>query len=326
MDQVCGTHSGPRVATRRPRGLRALGALALCAGLLALAFCGAAARAAGAPPRRPPEPGNLWQAYPLDAGPKSVDAAHAKRAGARSASSSTSSRSSLLLWIALAALGASAVAFAVWWRRSGRQWPLATRLAAEHGFVLAAHGPRLFSGTVRGAGPVDAEVVAAERPSPNGSHAGATRGEVTKLKQKQLPRLQERKEDDVGVLKAKLAGSTSRSPTQRPAPAAPSAPLRTIQAKRCRVVWWRGYVKSEFQAQLLSPGHAVVVRRSPAFRWSKAEPPPAEHAEASQAHAALKKELEAAGWVVARRGKDWYAIEFERRLIGGGRGRAEHEQ
>jgi hypothetical protein len=169
-------------------------------------------------------------------------------------------------------------------------------------------------------------VVPAERPSPNGSHAVTTREEVTKLKQKQLPKLQERKEGDVGVLKAKLAGSTSRSPSERAAPVEPPAPLRTIQAKRCRIVWWRGYVKSEFQAQLLSPGQSVVVRRSPAFRWSRAEPPPAEHAEASQAHAALTKELEAAGWVVSRRGRDWYAIEFERRLIGGGRGRVEHEQ
>ena len=322
MAQVCGTHPGPGVATRRPHGLRTVGALALCAGLLALAFSGAAVGADGAPPRQPPQPGNLWHAYPLDAGPKSVDVAHPKRAAARPASSSTSNRSPLLLWIALAALGASAAAFAAWWRRSGRPWPLATRLAAEHGFVLAAHGPRLFTGTVRDGGQVDAEVIPAERPSTNGRQPVTGGSDATKLKQKQLPTLRERKEGDVGLLKAKLAGSTS----QRPVPVAPPSPLPTIEAKRCRIVWWRGYVKSEFQAQLLSPGRAVVVRRSPAFRWSRAAPPPAEHAEASQAHAALKKELEAAGWVVARRGRDWYAIEFERRLMGGGRGRVEHEQ
>jgi hypothetical protein len=158
-----------------------------------------------------------------------------------------------------------------------------------------------------------AEVVG-ERSLLKRKQAGASPSEVSKLKEKERRKPPERKKDDVGVLREKLATAPSSQPR---APVPRPAPLRPAPANRCRIVWWRGYVKSEFQAQLPSAdGRAAVVATSPAFRWSRGEAPPADLPEAAEAHAALRKELEADGWVAAREGAEWYAIEFDRK--GGG--------
>ena len=155
--------------------------------------------------------------------------------------------------------------------------------------------------------------VAGERSLLKRKQAGASPSEVSKLKEKERRKPPERK-DDVGVLREKLA--TARS-SQRRAPVPRPAPLRPVPPNRCRIVWWRGYVKSEFQAQLASAdGRAAVVATSPAFRWSKGEAPPADLPAAAEAHAALRRELETDGWVAAREGAEWYAIEFDRK--GGG--------
>jgi hypothetical protein len=357
MAQVCGTHPGLRVARWRPRGLRVLRALALCAAAAALVSTTEAARADSAPPRHPPQPQNLWHAYPLDDRSPGASPTPASPAAAEP-TSTNSNGAPVLLWVAVAAFGAAAVAFAVWWRRSGRSWPLADRLVADHGLVFATQGPhvharvsprlqvsvarltRMFTETVRRPAPVDAKVEqspaanasaapddsAAERSLLKRKGADPKRSETRKLKEKERRMPRERGDDDVSVLKAKLAESSSHSPAQRPVSVAAPASLRPFRANRCRIGWWRGYVKSEFYAHLPSPdGRFAVVARSPAFRWSKAEPPPADAAGAVQAHAVLREELEAAGWIAARQGKDWYAVEFERPPVGGGRGRAEHE-
>lgn len=85
------------------------------------------------------------------------------------------------------------------------------------------------------------------------------------------------------------------------------------QPTKCRIVWWRGYVKSAFQAvPVPGSGGGHPIAESPYFRWRKAQPPPQDE-EALPAHRALVERLEEDGWAVVRTGKDWFALELERR-------------
>jgi hypothetical protein len=292
MAHVCGIH---------------LRVLALCAALAVLGLTAGAARADNAAPS--PQPQNLWHAYPLDNGSRSPAAPRATRAAART-SSTDSGRSTVLLWVAVAAFGAAAAAFAVSRRRSGRPWPLPGRLSHQH-LVLAADGA-----------PVEAEPVAA--PSPPRPPPQKLRSQEAKtLKEKKRRTPPAKSKDDVSVLRAKLAAS----PPSKPASVAAPVRLQPVPATRCHIGWWRGYVKSEFQAYSAPrERERAVVATSPPFRWSKAEPPPEDLAEAVSAHAALRRELEAAGWVATGTRGRWFAIEFERLPNGGGRGKADHEQ
>jgi hypothetical protein len=81
---------------------------------------------------------------------------------------------------------------------------------------------------------------------------------------------------------------------------------------KCRIVWWRGYVKSAFQAvPVPGSGGGYPIAESPYFRWRKPEPPPQDE-EALPAHRALVERLEEDGWAVVCTGKDWFALELER--------------
>ena len=79
----------------------------------------------------------------------------------------------------------------------------------------------------------------------------------------------------------------------------------------CRIIWWRGYVKSRFIA-IAEPnreGNAVIAA-SPFFRWRRAEPPP-ETPEIAQALGTLVEGLEQRGWRVSRRGRRWFSVHMQ---------------
>lgn len=310
MAQVCGIHRG------------VLRAVALCAAVAAFAWTAEPARADGSPPRPSPQPQNLWHAYPLDNGSRASKPSRAARVSARS-SGTESGRSAVLLWVAVAAFGAAVVAFAVS-RRSGRVWPLAVRLRDQR-LALAGGGPAVEVEAVSAARPSAAtKELPSERSLLKRKRAEEPRSEAKTLKEKKRRTAPARPADDVSVLRAKLAASP---PQTKREPVAEPARLRPVPATRCHIGWWRGYVKSEFQAYSAPrERERAVVATSPPFRWSKAEPPPEDLAEAVSALAALRRELEAAGWVATGTRGRWFAIEFERRPNGGGRGKADHEQ
>jgi hypothetical protein len=113
-----------------------------------------------------------------------------------------------------------------------------------------------------------------------------------------------------------LAVPATRTPAggQRDVARRPEQPLSLNQApaSRCRIIWWRGYFKSQFLAIARSPsGEEDVLAESPHFRWSKAEPPPS-NPTTLEAHRSLVEALVQEGWSVASTGEHWFMVELER--------------
>jgi hypothetical protein len=82
----------------------------------------------------------------------------------------------------------------------------------------------------------------------------------------------------------------------------------------CEIVWWRGYVKSEFYALGLDADRREYeIARSPQFRWYKADAPPPDNTEALRAHETLVAKLVAGGWETLGSSTPWYAGRFRRR-------------
>jgi hypothetical protein len=210
--------------------------------------------------------------------------------------------------------------------------------AVEKGLVLAAHGPRVAwpdrrSVHLPGIRFVRALTEALQERSmvrPHGKSlavdvVSARDGERAVLKRKRAAaasetakKLREReKEREVGVLKAKLSAippDPSRDRGKLQAVTAPRTEPPASRALTCRIVLWRGYVKSEFHAKVTTAeGQKLTVFASPSFRWRKPEPPPREAPEIARAHSTLVEELGAAGWVATGNGDEWYSLEFERR-------------
>jgi hypothetical protein len=85
----------------------------------------------------------------------------------------------------------------------------------------------------------------------------------------------------------------------------------------CEIVWWRGYIKSEFIAHAIGADRGEYeVARSRQFWWRKAEPPPADHKGAQGAHEALVAKLLGAGWEPLGQATPWYAKRFRRHAAG----------
>jgi zinc-ribbon domain len=97
---------------------------------------------------------------------------------------------------------------------------------------------------------------------------------------------------------------------------ADSGPPRTGQAPErwelCEIVWWRGYLKSEFFAA--AEGRELA--RSPGFRWRRADPPPPDDVGARKAHDELVRRLTALGWEPLGQAIPWYAQRFCRSTSG----------
>jgi hypothetical protein len=325
--RICGREQrGSIRARRRTRGLRCV-----CVGfaVLALAVWFAPARAA-AGGKPPPAPGQLWRSYPLDSAHTS-DASKPASSPAQSARESQASgpagSSQTILWLAVAAalvaMLATAATIAVTATRRARV--VEGRLPDRRTVTPSAELKRAWFGLVDGARSFGAmlreeagslagprvEFATPTGPDPSGTRREgdpkAQRAAVKRLKEKR--RTADREEVD--LLKAKLGGTAPRRPVAlRPRKAQIHAV--TPAAQRCRIEWWRGYLKSEFYAQELRPDASIVVK-SASFRWSKPTPPPETLPHVARAHAELVAHLEAAGWEVSGRGEQWYALELQRR-------------
>jgi zinc-ribbon domain len=80
----------------------------------------------------------------------------------------------------------------------------------------------------------------------------------------------------------------------------------------CEILWWRGYVMSEFYA--VAEGQELA--RSRRFRWRGDRPPAHDHAAARAAHEALVGRLTEAGWEPLGQAIPWYAQRFRRQSTG----------
>jgi hypothetical protein len=86
------------------------------------------------------------------------------------------------------------------------------------------------------------------------------------------------------------------------------------RVEECEIEWWRGYVLSDFYAFALRPGGpAIILARSPSFRWRHTDPPPHE-GPAAEAHTALVERLSARGWEPVGTGGAWYRTRLRRQL------------
>jgi hypothetical protein len=96
---------------------------------------------------------------------------------------------------------------------------------------------------------------------------------------------------------------------ERP-PGTAAVDLAKTESERCEIGWWRGYLKSDFYAAVVTAGgDSYVVARSPLFRWRHSAPPTQiDHVVA--AHRALLGQLEREGWEYEGRGDQWYAARF----------------
>lgn len=87
--------------------------------------------------------------------------------------------------------------------------------------------------------------------------------------------------------------------------------------RSCQIRLWRGYRKSEFVVELDAPDvTGVREHRSPAFRWSRPEPPPRERDDVRAAYADLVTRLRALGWEESGPAHPWYAQTFRPRPHG----------
>lgn len=85
----------------------------------------------------------------------------------------------------------------------------------------------------------------------------------------------------------------------------------------CEILWWRGYLKSDFYAWALgSDQREYEVGRSSQFFWRRPDPPPPDHERARTAHEALVERLVKGGWEPLGAATPWYAARFRRHATG----------
>lgn len=97
---------------------------------------------------------------------------------------------------------------------------------------------------------------------------------------------------------------------RRTPPAARQQPV----AKTCEIRVFRGYVKSQFYAQVMPRDGMTpyAAGTSPWFRWRNADPPTPEPGIVA-ARDQLLEVLAADGWVRVGQGAEWYSDRMERR-------------
>jgi hypothetical protein len=90
-------------------------------------------------------------------------------------------------------------------------------------------------------------------------------------------------------------------------------PGGSARLEHCQIVWWRGYVMSDFYALAeKADGRTEIVARSRSFRWHQSEPPP-ERGSAAEAHAGLLDALAESGWErLSGATHAWYAVRLQR--------------
>lgn len=87
-----------------------------------------------------------------------------------------------------------------------------------------------------------------------------------------------------------------------------------VSAERCTVVWWRGYVRSQFIAYADDGAEGTIIAESPSFAWRSSKPPP-QSEDALAAHDRLLGDLRELGWEVDDSGSAWFELTF-RRAVG----------
>jgi len=327
--RICGREQRESIPARR----RARGRRRVCTGLTVLALAASfAPAAAAAGDRSPPAPEQLWRSYPLDPA-RTSDSKPANRPAqprreSQAPASARSSRTTLWLAVAVAlvaVLAAAATLAVIVTRRvtvlEGRLpgWnPRLPSTKLKRTWLGLLDGVRSFGAFMREevgsiAGP-RVEFATPAGPDSSGSRVGRGGGDP-KAQRAAVKRLKEKRQtadrDEVDLLKAKLGGTPQRQPVAL-RPRRPQIHAVAPTAERCRIEWWRGYLKSEFYAQEVWPD-ASIVATSASFRWSKSTPPPETLPHVARAHAELVVQLEAAGWEVGGRGEHWYALELQRR-------------
>ena len=146
----------------------------------------------------------------------------------------------------------------------------------------------------------------------NGKPA-TTRPDVVQPMKTKRPQRDDPRRREVNVLKAKREATAPR-PTAVTAATPAAPPSAAPKSAICQIDWWRGYVKSQFYAWTWDgEGKESILLTSPPFRWSKSTPPPQTLPHVAEAHAALVAQLKAKGWVTTYRGRQWYALQLERR-------------
>lgn len=96
-----------------------------------------------------------------------------------------------------------------------------------------------------------------------------------------------------------------------PAPARlPMAPIAEEVVERCTVVWWRGYLRSQFLAVTPGAEDVAIVAESPMFNWRSRLPPPPDDPAAQRAHEHLTSLLSARGCTPESTGPEWFEATF----------------
>lgn len=115
---------------------------------------------------------------------------------------------------------------------------------------------------------------------------------------------------------ATVAAAEPMPARARPASALPlPEPAVATEIAEPAIVWWRGYVRSQFLAVVSDgAGGIALFAESPAFRWRGREAPP-RAGEAEVAHAELLQKLETLGWSVRPRSGEqhdgaWWEAEL----------------
>ena len=329
--RICGREQRGSIPKRRTARGRRLVFISFADGALSVSFAPAAG-AAGDRPR--PAPEQLWRSYPLNSArtsdSKPASSPTQPRRESQAPASAGSSQTTLWLAVAaalVAAFAAAATLAVIVTRRvtvlEGRlpDWrPRRPSTELKRTWLGLVDGGRSFGAFLREevgsiAGP---RVEFATPAGPDSSGGRVRRGEGDpKAQRAAVKRLKEKRRtadrDEVDLLKAKLGGTAQRQPVAL-RPRRPQIHAVAPTAQRCRIEWWRGYLKSEFYAQETWPDASIVVR-SASFRWSKPTPPPETLPHVARAHAELVAQLEAAGWEVSGQGEHWYALELQRRPV-----------
>lgn len=92
-----------------------------------------------------------------------------------------------------------------------------------------------------------------------------------------------------------------------PVPVQPNPAAVGPSVPRCTIVWWRGYVRSQFLARV--DGSDKIAAESPAFAWRSSTPPPPS-GPALTAHERLVSALLEQGWEQEHTGATWFDATF----------------
>ncbi len=239
---------------------------------------------AGAAPAPAPSPGELWSEFPLEGRPDQSPASplpvpvprqDSTRPTASRPPAADEDASTPWLLLGLGAAAASATATLAYRRRRLSTLEPGEQIPEEAGAVASIRPPLQSVLHARARQRMSWPV--ADPPV----HVGVPRaGSSFVGEQSPRPRLDERLEPE-------------------------RAAVTPTAALKCEILWWRGYRKSQFYAEVAPP------LESPTFRARGSEVPgPSDAAEA--AHRALVDELQADGWEADGHGEHWFSDRFRK--------------